>query len=676
MTENNRILVIDDNPEIHEDFHKILDNTIAAHTGSALDAITLEILGGEAFVDSKLSYQLDFAHQGEQGLEKAQTAIIQGLPYAVAFIDIRMPPGLDGIETIEKLWQIDSEIQTVIISAYSDYNFHDITKRLGETDRLLIFKKPFENFEIRQMAFSLCKKWNLNRNIQLAYNDLEISKQRYADLYNKSPDMYISTDTETGLIIQCNNTTAETLGYSKDELPGKPLSELIHPDSTDKNHKLCNYLKDTDEINNAELYVQKKDKSKICVNMSATTEKSSDGNLLYTRICWVDITLKKQLEISAEVEHTMSAIAQLAGGVAHEFNNTVTIIVGNLDLLASKLDDAQQLSKIETIKKSAQRAVALTRHLARISKINPTSVTTSDLNNEIKQLHNRFESIIPDNINHQILCQENICHVDIDQEDFSQSLINLVKNACEAMTKGGNLIIETSTFNITDENSHLYADIITGKYAKITIKDTGCGIHESTKKHIYEPFYTSHEFGKNKGLGLAFVFAFVKRSAGFIECDSEIGVGTEFRIFLPCSQREQLPVSSMLLNENSDNEKPVVLILDNEPFLVELAAEILTQEGYEVLRANSIRQAMYLMMEEKPIDLFFGDAELCASISGLALGETINQRHPEAKLLLCQAFKDITVSDHNELFSNSHTINKPYTPAELTDAASRLLTGS
>jgi len=538
MTENNRILVIDDNPEIHMDFKNILDNGKSIHHSSVLDALTFDILGKKTPADAVHTYHLDFANQGKQGLEKAQIAISAGTPYAIAFIDIRMPPGLNGIETIKQLWKIDSEIQTVIISAYSDYDWHEIINDLGESDRLLILKKPFENIEIKQMASSLCKKWNLNRKMQTTHNELSVSQLNYIDLYDNSPTMYISVVSETGVISQCNSTTANVLGYSKSELQRKNFIDLLHNDSVDKAQQAFGYLSDTGTLENVELQIQKRNGDYINVIMSAKAEQDSAGKTIGAKICWIDITEKKKLEENKERTQIMEAVAKLAGGIAHDFNNTVAIILGNLELLEKRLEDTPHISRIETIKKSAARAAKLTSQLVAISRIKSSATETVDLNIEIKKALARLEKSIPENINMDIQYQDHLWETDIDITDFIPSFINLVQNACEAMTMGGTLAIKTQNIVFTSEYITQKTDIMPDDYVQLTIKDTGKGMTESVKKRIYEPFFTSHEFGLNKGLGLAMVFGFVRRSSGFIECDSQIDEGTEFRIHFPRTKVE------------------------------------------------------------------------------------------------------------------------------------------
>ena len=168
---NRRILIIDDTPAIHEDFRKVLADQGGDIGG--LNAMEAALFGEVAAHPATESFDIDSAHQGQEALEMVQTALAEGRPYALAFVDVRMPPGWDGIETIAHLWTVDAHLQAVICTAYSDYSWDETIAKLGQNDRLLILKKPFDDVEVRQLAHALVEKWNLGRQAQLRMNDLE-----------------------------------------------------------------------------------------------------------------------------------------------------------------------------------------------------------------------------------------------------------------------------------------------------------------------------------------------------------------------------------------------------------------------------------------------------------------------------------------------------------------------
>ncbi|MEJ0091175.1 MAG: response regulator [Limisphaerales bacterium] len=170
MNSHQRILVIDDNQAIHEDFRKILC-TDGSH--QTIDALESELFGGAPEASKPGSYEIDSAHQGKQGLELVEQAVAAGRPYSMAFVDMRMPPGWDGIETISRIWEKYADLQVVICTAYSDYSWDEMTKVMGRTDRLVILKKPFDNIEVLQLAGTLTEKWRLLQKSRNQMNELE-----------------------------------------------------------------------------------------------------------------------------------------------------------------------------------------------------------------------------------------------------------------------------------------------------------------------------------------------------------------------------------------------------------------------------------------------------------------------------------------------------------------------
>lgn len=285
---NRRILVIDDNENIHEDFRAILLGS--GGDDESLDKARTAVLGEPPETSAQISFEIDSALQGQEGLEKVLQAQQQGHPYAVAFVDIRMPPGWDGVETIERIWQECPQVEIVICTAYSDYGWHDIVAKLGQTDRLLILKKPFDSVEVYQLASALTEKWYLARRVEGA---LRTSEAKYQDLYDNAPDMFASVDAKTAKILQCNDTLAAATGYDKEEIIGRPIFDLYHSDCIEDARKAFNSFATKGEVQDAELQVKRKDGSTIDVSLNVSSVRDEQGNILHGRSVWRDITERK-----------------------------------------------------------------------------------------------------------------------------------------------------------------------------------------------------------------------------------------------------------------------------------------------------------------------------------------------------------------------------------------------
>src|SRR5688500_4884277 len=216
-----RILVIDDNPAIHNDIRKILARPEPGST-SLEDAETL-LFGEQVEDDKRIYFDIDSAFQGQEGLELVKRALEAKNPYALAFVDVRMPPGWDGIETISRIWEVYPELQVVICTAYSDYSWEDITRKVGRSDSVLILKKPFDNIEVLQMAHALTKKWFLTQQAKSHLLNLE---ERFAKAFKSSPVPMSIQSLDNYRYLDVNDSFLQMTGYPRNELVGNSSLEL------------------------------------------------------------------------------------------------------------------------------------------------------------------------------------------------------------------------------------------------------------------------------------------------------------------------------------------------------------------------------------------------------------------------------------------------------------------
>ena len=318
IQKNRRILLIDDSESIHKDFQMILANTDA--DTAVLHEARVAIFGDTSNLSQRMSFELDSAFQGRDGLKKVRQALREGRPYAMAFVDIRMPPGWDGIETIKRIWRTYPELEAVICTAYSDYEWNDIVAKLGQTDRLLILKKPFDNVEVYQLASALTEKWNLARQAEAA---MEAAKAKYQDLYDNAPDMYASTDAKTGRILQCNRTLTTSTGYSKEALIGQLISNLYHPDGMDEAKKAFDSFVAGEEVRDTELQLKKRGSGKIDVSLNVSSVRDDQGHVLYGRLSWRDITDRKRAEDC--LKETNERLVQMANQISNIMKDVAEI---------------------------------------------------------------------------------------------------------------------------------------------------------------------------------------------------------------------------------------------------------------------------------------------------------------------------------------------------------------
>jgi len=371
----------------------------------------------------------------------------------------------------------------------------------------------------------------------------------------------------------------------------------------------------------------------------------------------------------------MDAIGRMAGGIAHDFNNILGIIIGNVNLLKRHIPgDEKALKRVDTIKKSAQRAANLTRQLLGFSRRQAEQVVTTDINTIIGNM----DSLITRSITPSVTVKHNFATdlwlADIDPGDFEDALLNLIINARDAMPNGGELTLETSNLTLDvdyiEENPNAYL----GEYIQLLVIDNGDGIAPDQQEKIFEPFFTTKPHGKGTGLGLAMVFGFVERSGGYISVSSEEGVGTAFQILLPRAEgmditKDEMEDASELLPEGHGT----ILAVDDEEGLLELAKESLESLGYRVLTATRGKEAMAMLAQTADISLLFSDVVMPGGINGYELAEHAMARHPNIKVLLTSGYTEKEVIRDTSSYLTENMLNKPYTQAELAKSVSTVL---
>ncbi|MGH9719209.1 MAG: PAS domain S-box protein [Bryobacteraceae bacterium] len=379
-----------------------------------------------------------------------------------------------------------------------------------------------------------------------------------------------------------------------------------------------------------------------------------------------DVTERKHLEAQLRQAQKMEAIGRLAGGVAHDFNNMLTVITGYTQWMVEdmKPDDPLRESAAEVLL-AANRAAALTNQLLAFSRHHILQPVPSDLNALVANIDRMLRRVIGEDVELVTNMSVNLGKVRVDQSQMEQVLLNLVVNARDAMPSGGRIVIETSNVHLDEAYARTHLNCSPGQYVMLAVSDTGAGMDEITRSRIFEPFFTT-KGGKGTGLGLSTVYGIVKQSGGLIWVYSEVGVGTVFKIYFPKLRDEAdlaLATADMAVAVKGGVE--TILLVEDEAGVRRMIREMLRRQGYTILEASDGHIAQKICREyDRPIALLLTDVVM-PEISGRELSERLHQDRPSMRVLFMSGYTDDAIVLQGALEAGIAFLQKPFTPDQL-----------
>jgi PAS domain S-box-containing protein len=695
--DSSRILIIDDKQSIHDDFRKIL----ASPQESGFEMAGAELFGREAELNDQASFDLDSAFQGQEGLALVQRAVEEGRPYALAFVDIRMPPGCDGIETTSRLWKVDPDLQIVICTAYSDHSWQAIIKRLGNRDSLVILKKPFDAIEILQLANALTKKWLLTGQSKLRFTELEarvaertielraanqkllqevieskrIQEQMHlqSSALSAAANAIIITDCK-GKIEWVNPAFTKLTGYTADEAVGsspRVLKSGKHPPVFYSN--LWATVA-TGNVWHGEVINKHKNGGLYTQDMTITPVRGTDGKIAHFVAIQQDITEQRQLENRLRQAQKMEAIGTLAGGIAHDFNNILAAISGYSSLLQQDTEgNAAAQEDVGEILKAANRASDLVKQILSFSRQREQKREVIRLDNIIAGAAKFLRASLPASIEIQISLDTNAPAVLADPTQIYQVTLNLATNALHAMEgMPGHLNIKLDPFTPSQQFIQAHPEFSPVQYARLTVADTGHGMDADTLKRIFEPFFTTKPVGKGTGLGLSVVHGIVQSHEGIITVESQLGHGATFFIYLR-GQIESGKVTAVGPGQLPRGQGQKILLVDDEPALTSAFQRQLQSLNYQVLTSNNARKAI-VQFHENPsqFDLVITDLTM-PEMNGLELARQLRAIRQDLPVILASGYAHDVNRETLETAGICQLLEKPISMPALAAAVQRAL---
>jgi len=388
-------------------------------------------------------------------------------------------------------------------------------------------------------------------------------------------------------------------------------------------------------------------------------------------------TERRKLEAQFIEAQKMEVVGQLAGGVAHDFNNILAVIMFSSDLITAELaPDHPLLKYTEEIRIASERAAGLTRQLLVFSRKQTVLPTVLDLNEVVGDLEGMLRRLVDENIIMTILPGRETGRLKADSGYLGQVLMNLVVNARDAMPTGGKLVIKTGNVTLMESDIHEHAGMMAGDYVMLSVRDTGTGMTDEVKARLFEAFFTTKPLGKGTGLGLATCQTIVQQSGGYIDIQSKVGKGTNFKIYFPrVEQTLDIAVSPAQPGPPAYGTE-TLLIVEDEPSVRNLARGILEAQGYKVLSASNGEDALRVASEHKgPAILLAVTDVIMPLMGGVAMAEWLKATYPDIKVLFTSGYTDDTLTHEGVLDAGVEFLPKPYTPAMLIRKVREILDG-
>jgi len=573
------------------------------------------------------------------------------------------------------LFSLATLLIIVLSYLFAKFLSRDLQQSINTLNKLTVNKNSVKSSsEVTQLLQVIDHVKDSYSKLDKTKKNLSQQETRLRTILDNMIDAVITIN-ETGEVLSFNKSAERIFGYSADEMIGETINKLI-PEHDAKQHDgyIQKYLKTgaTSVIGiGREVTAQRKNNINFPIHLAVTELPYKIEN----KKCFIgsckDITRIKQQEEQLRHSQKMDALGKLTGGIAHDYNNMLGVVLGYTELLSDILNDQPEtIGYVKEIRHAGERGVKLTSKLLSFSRQKQTDEEKIDINSILLREQHMLEKTLTVRIKLILEMEDGLWPVKANSSDLEDSILNLCINAMHAMQGSGQLTIQTQNFTAQQENDS-FTKLETGDYVLLNIIDTGHGIDEETINKIFDPFFTT-KGDKGSGLGLSQVYGFIERSSAQIRVYSEAGHGSRFSLYFPRLHEDHIESSST----DSQQEiiyagKETILTVDDEPALLNLSATILEKQGYKVLKARSARQALEVL-ESEAVDLLLSDI-IMPEMDGYQLAAAVQEKYPAIKIQLTSGFSDNRHSNMLDESLHKNLINKPYNSHTLLKKIRELL---
>ena len=492
------------------------------------------------------------------------------------------------------------------------------------------------------------------------------SEERYRSILDNMEDTYYCTDGD-GRIELVSRSGVRLLGFPMEEIVGRRLADLYV--ASDGRERFLKALQESGgQLTDYRAALRRKDGGEVWVSTNARFRLSPEGNIIGVEGTTRDITQQLHAEKQLRQAQKMEAIGQLTGGVAHEFNNLLLVILGNLERAMSGVLSDEVRTVLSSATRGALRGAELTTKLLAFSHKQDLKLERVEIDNLVSGMRDMLQRTLGETFVIDADVGRGVAPIMADAGQIESVLLNLVINARDAMPQGGKITITTRNKRLEAGDLAAHPGAEAGDFVLLDVTDTGSGMTPEVAERVFEPFFTTKDVGEGTGLGLSMVHGFVEQSGGFVEIDSNVGKGTSIRIYFPCTAEvpdEAKPVEgqSSAVSEVSGT----VLVVEDDPDVRDLVVQLLSNLGCEILEAADGAEALAHIDGGAHIDLLFTDVVLPNGMSGTEIAEAANRRIPDVKVVLTSGYPKRDDNTRAIDAKGSWFLRKPYRVGELAE---------
>ena len=584
------------------------------------------------------------------GLDAAVEVARQG-PLDVALVDKNLQ-GASGLDLSRRLKAMQPELEVILITGYASLETAIEAVQIGAFDYLT---KPIDDYGALSLKVqNAMEKSRLRRSQRALLERLGESETRYRRLVEAAPDAVVVYDVESGLVQDANGAAVRLYEYTLEELARLRVQQLGPSEPGRHEHRRKGGEAFTAEISATEFTLNGRrlriqSARDVSAQVAAERERQS---------------LQERLRLSQKME----AVGRLAGGVAHDFNNLLTVMSAHAEFLGQEL--GHQNVEVQGIARAAERGAALTKQLLLFSRHKPLAHQEMDLNEAVADVTRLLLRVLGEPVRLETRRDPDLWPVRADPDQIGQVLINLAVNARDAMPRGGSVRIWTENMVVDRPRALRSGELAAGRYATITVQDTGEGMSEDVLARLFEPFFTTKDFGKGTGLGLATVYGIVQGCGGAIDVESRPGEGSVFRVYLPATEGAPAQTPRAAPEPERGRGETILVVEDEDPVRV-LVRRILENNGYSVLEARDGEDGLRRSQRHSgDIHLLLTDVVM-PEMTGRELAEKLCVARPGVRVLYMTGY-----TEHELAGTDAALLHKPFSSGTLLGRVRSLLDAS